>query len=697
VQPAILPTHPPDPPMSAPHEAGGGPDDAAEAGLASILVVDDDARNLQALQEVLRGLDCRIVAAISGEEALRCILRRDFALILMDVRMPGLNGYETAELIRSRERSRHVPIIFLTAFDKDDTHVFRGYSAGAVDYVFKPIDPTILRSKISVFVELHNKTEEIRRKAEQEKRLLQENFRIRSEKLRSEQALRRREEQQSLIIRSLPLALYTIPAEEAIGGRRFASDNAERVSGFPAERFAEDPHLWEERLHPEDRERVLAELDAILEAGSVTIEYRWTHADGGERYVLDQAVLTRDPQGRPREIFGTWLDITERKHLEQQLVHAQKLEAIGKLTGGIAHDFNNMLNIVIGNLDLLNTKVSGSEAERFAKAALNGALRCAELTQRLLTFARRQPLDPRVIDLNEFIPAMVDMLQRTLGDKVTVEVKTTPDLWPVEADPTQVEAALVNLAVNSRDAMPEGGRIEIGLGNVSWSEEDAARIGEAKPGDYVAIAVSDDGAGIPPDILGRVLEPFFTTKGIGHGTGLGLSTTYGFAKQSGGHMSIDSAVGQGTTVTVYLPRAKAGAAAAADASIDVPVRVAAGGERVLVVEDDPDVREVAVRTLEEMGFTVLQAEDGASALDLIEREQGLRLLFTDLAMPGMSGRDLARQACERRADLKVLYASGYDAEEGAGEENGLLLRKPYRREELASRVGVLLAPANAAE
>jgi PAS domain S-box-containing protein len=687
---------------------------------AAVLVVDDDPRNLLALEETLRGPGCEVLLARSGADALKHLLVRDVAVILMDVHMPEMDGYETAEMIRTRERCRHIPIIFVTAVNKDETHVFRGYSTGAVDYVFKPIDPLILRSKVSVFVELYRKTEEVKRQAEQEKRLLQENFRVRAEKLHSEQALRRNEEQQSLIVRSLPIALYTVPVPNAGRAARFVSDTVERITGFPAARFAEDPAFWQERIADEDRDRVLHELDAVHETGGATMEYRWRCADGSERYFLDQAVLVRDRAGRPGEIFGTWLDITERKHLEQQLMHAQKLEAVGKLTGGIAHDFNNMLSVVIGNLDLLEKQLKGNKAAaRFAKTALDGALRCADLTQRLLTFSRRQPLRSKRVDLNELVSAMTELLRRTLGDRIEI-VFTAPDggLWPVMIDPTQIESALVNLALNARDAMPDGGRLAIEMRNLDLPEA-SPETGLAA-GSYVTIAVADTGSGIPQEVLPRVFEPFFTTKEIGQGTGLGLSTTYGFIKQSGGHIAIDSEIGRGTTVTIYLPRSPEDAGAATDAGSANAARAdadgggpqpdamlsyrAAEGEAVLIVEDDPDVREIAVATFEEMGFRVLQAANAKAALDLIgntaETDQ-LRLLFTDIVMPGgMSGRDLAREARLRRADLKVLFASGYgggagpDAENaGAGEDEEEMLQKPYRRRDLAVRVGALLTGA----
>lgn len=655
---------------------------------ASILLVDDDLPNLYAMAETLRSLGHELVTASSGEQALRCLLERDFALILMDVRMHGLDGIETAEIIRSRERSRYVPIIFVTGFNMEERHIFRGYSAGAVDYIFKPVDPIILKSKVSVFVELYRKTEEIKRQAALERALLQENFHVRTEKMRADEALRQRDEQYSLVIRSLPIALYSAPPEKAGRTRRFISDNIESIAGFDANAFAADEGLWQSRLHADDRERVIAALAGITERAPVSIEYRWIHADGSERHFLDQAVLVRDQPGPGFKIVGTWLDITDRKQLEAQLHRAQRLEAIGRLTGGIAHDFNNMLSVVIGNLDLLHQRIQGEAGlERFTEVALQGALRCSELTQRLLTFARQQPLHKKLIDLDEFISTTAGMLNGALGQRISIELNSVPNLATVAADPAQMEAAVFNLIFNARDAMPNGGQLVIELANVDWS---AAAPGDCAPGQYVMLSIGDTGTGMSPEVMARVFEPFFTTKDVGQGTGLGLSTTYGFVKQSGGHVEIDSRVGHGTTVRLYFP------AAAGPIEPDEeqrPAFVAAGAApagvegAILVVEDEPDVREMVIETLGGMGFVTLQATDAPTALEIIDRHDEVDLLLTDIMMPGMNGRELAAEALKRRPDLKILYTSGgSEVGGGDGDQPSDILRKPYRMRDLAAKV-----------
>jgi PAS domain S-box-containing protein len=652
---------------------------------AKILVVDDDPRNLIAVEEILRGPGIEIIKADSGEAALRHVLNHDFAVILLDVQMPRLDGYEVAGLIRNRPRSSRVPILFLTAFNKDDMHVFRGYSAGAVDYVFKPIEPLILKSKVDVFVDLYRKTEEIRRQGEEERRLLMENLRVRSEKLKTEQALRRREEHQSIILESLPIALYTASVQEDHRQLHFTNESIERITGFPPKAFLEAPDFWSSRLHPDDRDRVLAQLHDLTDQGAVTLEYRWTCADGSERFFLDQTMLMHDDEGRPREFFGMWFDVTERKQMEQNLLHASKLEAVGRLTGGIAHDFNNMLSVVIGNLDLLQRTIKGNaKAEPRVRMAMEGAQRCADLTHRLLAFSRRQPLQVSVIDVGALMPDLLELMRRTLDERINVSLQVEDNIYPIEVDRAQLEAALLNLAVNARDAMPEGGDLSITIGTQVLDESKVER-----PGDFVVISVRDTGVGMPPEVLQRVFEPFFTTKESGKGTGLGLSMVYGFVQQSHGHVEIDSAPNEGTTIRIFLPRAHGAIESQKEKQAGDATPFGAG-QTVLVVEDNPAVRQVAISTLHSLGFDVMEAETGDAAASLLKANDRVRLVLSDVRMPGgLSGIDLARFIRSERPDVQVLLTTGYvDDEEKI--EDVELLYKPYRATDLAERIQALL-------
>ncbi len=415
----------------------------------------------------------------------------------------------------------------------------------------------------------------------------------------------------------------------------------------------------------------------------------------GTKLLHTTEVAVPDQTGAMRYLMGFSVDISERREIEQQLRHALKMEAVGQLTGGVAHDFNNLLGIIIGNLDLVLDAVKGDrELKDIAQAALDGALRGAEVTQRLLAFSRRQPVQPMRINLNDRLQQIVPMLRRTLGDPISIQLHVAPELWSVLVDSSQTDTALLNLAVNSRDAMPQGGVLTIETANVHLDRAFVSRHLELRAGEYVRLTVKDTGAGIPPAVLERVFEPFFTTKGTGKGTGLGLSMVYGFVKQSGGHIKIDSEIGQGTSVIIHLPR---GTATGADeAGQDAQPRgPAAGGELVLVVEDNEGMRAVTAKQLTGLGYRVLEADSGATALKTLDGNAEIALLFSDIMMPGgMTGYDLAREARRRRPNLPILLTTGYSSEaaaEGPKIDKLQLLMKPYRMNDLEDRLRQVLA------
>lgn len=660
---------------------------------ATILIVDDEPNNRFAFSTVLEELGENIVSVSSGTDALRFLLHNDCAVILLDVHMPDMDGYETAELIRSREKSRGIPIIFISAINKDDSHVARAYGLGAVDYVFKPVDTLILRAKIAVFIELYKRTAEVRRQGLLERRLLEENLRVRAEKLEAERALRRVEEQQANIVASLPIALYSVNANDGFRGPRYLGERISQAVGFQPAQFI-DADFWVSRIHPADTQRVNEEVHKMLDTGAMSIEYRWLCADGSQRSFLDRAVLIRDEAGRPQEIFGSCLDVTERRHAEQRLFQSQKMEAVGQLTGGLAHDFNNMLTVVIGNLDALGRSLQGSgrNSDR-VQMALTGAMSCAELTRRLLAFACKQPLQPSTLDFSSLIVTVAKLLERTLGEKTQIEVKLAEDLWHGVADAAQLESALMNLAVNARDAMPEGGSLLIEAKNVCLQHDENELI-TTLDGDYILLTVSDTGCGMPPEVIQRVFEPFFTTKKLGRGSGLGLSMVYGFVKQSGGDVKIESTVDHGTAVHLYFPRSTAQADQRVPISPDRnKLTIAGRGRTILLVEDDAGVLAVTAALLHELEFTVLEASDGVKALQTLRANSAnIDLLFTDIVMPGgMSGIELVARAREIRPDLRVLLTSGYSESFMDGEHHGPLLTKPYREADLLLKLTQLFA------
>jgi signal transduction histidine kinase len=387
----------------------------------------------------------------------------------------------------------------------------------------------------------------------------------------------------------------------------------------------------------------------------------------------------------------------ERRAAQSQVQQLQKMEAVGQLTGGIAHDFNNMLAIVIGSLDIARRRLTGEEHEKVAQCldnATEGAQRAATLTARLLAFARQQPLEPKVLDTNKLVGGMSEMLRRTLGERVEVETVLAGGLWRVSADPAQIESALVNLAVNARDAMPEGGKLTIETTNCELDERYAAVHEEVTAGQYVMLSVTDTGTGMPQEVIERAFEPFYTTKTVGRGTGLGLSQVFGFIKQSNGHVKIYSEVSHGTTIKLYLPRhfgQELKLDTVADES-DVPLGRA--DEVILVVEDEARVRHMSVDALRELGYSVVQASDGDHALKQLALLPKVDLLFTDIMMPGMTGRQLADQATAERPALKVLYTTGYTR--NAIVHNGIVdygvsfLAKPFSIQALARKVREVL-------
>ncbi|MBX9947244.1 MAG: DUF4118 domain-containing protein [Reyranella sp.] len=397
-------------------------------------------------------------------------------------------------------------------------------------------------------------------------------------------------------------------------------------------------------------------------------------------------------------------EIDTRETAEAQVRQTQKMEAVGRLTGGIAHDFNNMLAIVIGSLDLARRRLARGDGDvaRLVDAALDGANRGAQLTRRLLAFSRQQALAPVVLDVSGLVQDMAELLRRVIGERVDLETVVGGGLWRVKADPGQLESAILNLAVNARDAMPEGGRLTIEARNAPLDDGNAARKAGVPGGQYVMVAVSDTGTGMSPEVAARAIDPFFTTKTVDRGSGLGLSQVYGFVSQSGGHLRIDSTPGRGTTVRIYLRRVIAPAAAAVDALGRLAAEAGRSAalpsgqpdEIILVVEDEDGVRRTTVAALRELGYTVLHAASADEARALLQAQPGIRLLFTDVVMPGTTGRQLVDAVKPRRPDLKVLYTTGYtrDAIVHDGEiDPGIdLLMKPFALDQLARKVRSML-------
>jgi len=454
-----------------------------------------------------------------------------------------------------------------------------------------------------------------------------------------------------------------------------------------------------ELVHPDDRARYReAVLDCDARKVPLDIEYRILRKDGEIRHVRERERLLSGAEGGPLRFEGILQDVTEQRVTEEKFRQAQKMEAVGQLTGGLAHDFNNLLAVITGNLELaLEDNGSDSGLAQLLQPALRAARRGADLTSRLLAFSRRQSLEPSSVELGELAAGMAELFRRTLGETIEVVFEGAQEPWTVSADRPQMESALLNLALNARDAMPLGGTLTIEIANLSLAADAGERPLDLEPGDCELIeelrrkvlSVADNGSGMEPQVKARAFEPFFTTKPVGRGSGLGLSMVYGFARQSGGQVTIDSEPGAGTKVSLFLPRARA--LAAPEARGDGDGAPGARGETILVVEDDAEVRELAKRFLISFGYQVLEADSGVTGLAEIEGDRPIDLLFADVVLAGgMSGPDLARAALGRRPGLRVLFMSGYAsgglAEPGASPADHPLLNKPFRRTQLAEAV-----------
>ena len=450
--------------------------------------------------------------------------------------------------------------------------------------------------------------------------------------------------------------------------------------------------------HPGDHGMTQAQVKKLRASdATVRFESRFRHKDGSYRWLSWTGVPDRD------HIYAVARDVTAEKAAaerlraaEEALLQSQKMEAVGQLTGGIAHDFNNLLTGIVGSLDLLQTRLDQGRTEnvaRYINAAMTSANRAAALTHRLLAFARRQPLIPKSVDVNRLVVSLEDLLRRTIGESIDLEIIAPSDLWFTLCDPNQLESALLNLAINARDAMPDGGKLTITTMNARLDSV-TADTPALVPGDYICIGVTDTGVGMSADVAARAFDPFFTTKPIGQGTGLGLSMIYGFARQSNGHVMIDSKLGQGTSVRLYLPRHQGEVAAQYAPAVKV-AEPAAAGETILVVEDEPVVRGVIVEMLGEQGYRTLQAVDGTSGLEILRRGERIDLLVTDIGLPGFNGRQLADQARETRPDLKILFITGY-AESVAISEGFLpagmeMITKPFDLEILSQRIRAMIS------
>jgi len=508
----------------------------------------------------------------------------------------------------------------------------------------------------------------------------------------AEEQLRHQEAEHRRLIENMPEVVWK--ADEQ-GKAFFISEKIKNAFGYtPEEIRHEGEHLWFGRMHPDDRERVREAYSKLFRENlPFNVEYRIQHRDGRWMWWHDRAVGTKGNHGE-RYAEGLLSDITERKQMEQQLRQTQKMEAIGQLAGGVAHDFNNLLTVIRGHTDLLIDHIGQTDAlRRNVEQIQKSADRAASLTRQLLAFSRKQVLQPKVLDLNAVVAEMGKMLPRLIGENISLIIAAAPSLGTVKADPGQIEQVILNLAVNARDAMVQGGRLTIETANVDLDEAYARQHITARPGRHVMLAVSDTGCGMDPETQSHIFEPFFTTKELGRGTGIGLATVYGIVKQTGGWIWVYSEVGKGTTFKIHLPRVDEADEVVGESK--APVGVRRGSETVLVVEDNDSLRQLTCEFLVGAGYAVLAAQDGAEAIRIAGGHSGeIHLLLTDIVMPGINGHELAQRLASLRPDTKVLYASGYAGvavlQQGVLEEGSSFLPKPFSRDALAQKVREVL-------
>ena len=604
-------------------------------------------------------------------------LTPDLEVILSDYSMPQLSAPRALSLLQ--EKGYDIPFIMLTGTVSEEVAV-ESIKQGAADYLLK---------------------DRLGRLGEAVKRVLEEK-KAREERRKMEMQLRLSEENYRLLVSNIPDVTWV---SERNGKRVFVSPNATRVLGYTVEELCfEDACSRFDSIHPDDVEKIRTEYEGLFETGETyDVQYRQRTKKGDWIWLHERAITTYEKDGI-RYAYGVTSDINERKLLESQLHQSQKMEAVGRLAGGVAHDFNNLLTVILGYSDIILSSLSaGDSLVKHAEQVKQAGERAAALTQQLLAFSRQQVLQPRILNLNSIVSGIEKMLRRLIGEDIELETISDMDLGRVKADHGQVEQILLNLAVNARDAMPNGGKLVIQTGNLILGENDIAGNIDAPPGSYVKLSVRDTGCGIDKETLLHIFEPFFTTKALGKGTGLGLSTVYGIVKQSGGYIVVSSELGKGTTFEVLLPRMTT--AEEPDRPVAVRSNAPVGNETILLVEDDHMVRALAHHALQLSGYKVLSADKGGAALLCCLGHQGpIDLMITDVVMPEMSGPELAARLSPDRPEMKVLYMSGYaddtKIQHGLSNQDIEFLPKPFTPDDLAWKVrqvldkGPLVTPSN---
>jgi DNA-binding response OmpR family regulator/two-component sensor histidine kinase len=643
-----------------------------DARTVNILIIDDNVATRYAMRRVLERQGWRVLEAGTGASGLALLRANPIDVLVLDVNLPDMSGFDIVRELRQDDRSHLLPIVHVTAASIHTRDMITGLEGGADSYLIHPVDPGVLLATLRTLMRVRDAEEALRTSEQRQREILAH---VAAPIALIDADLHVHERNAAFVGvhgdgENLASRLE-FGQEAALDNLRSAVARGERWHGALATRVGEQFRELEWRVVPYRQGLGLVFVEDVT-------RHRLRERQQAERLHTARSQLAEA--------------ISARAATEEQLVQSQKMDALGQLTGGIAHDFNNLLTSIITSLGLLTDESrngNGQAVRQYADTAMDAARRAASLTHRLLAFARRQPLDARTLDINARIASLEQLLRRTIGERIALEIVLEPGAAIAHVDASQLENTILNLVVNARDALPDGGTIRVGT-----------RLPEESAG-FVELYVKDDGTGIPDDVLQKVFEPFFTTKPLGQGTGLGLSMTYGFARQSGGNARIASAPGVGTTVSILLPmgdaaRVEAVPTAAALASIGV----AGGGERILVVEDDDSVRVLTATLLTIAGYRCLQVADFQTALDHLRSDEPIDLLLTDVGLPGMDGRELADQARLARPQLPVLFLTGYAPHSlavGTFLGQGMdMITKPYDAETLLARIArMLVEPAQA--
>ena len=638
-----------------------------------ILYIDDYYLDRELVRAALKEADFAIelTEAATQVEFEAKLKQGEYDLVLSDFNILGYNGLQVLDTVLNN--NYNIPVIIVTGTGSEEIAV-KTLKRGAADYVIKsPRHIQRLPNTIKTVLEReklkrHNKQAEI--------------------------ALRESQEQLQQIVNSIKDHIYVTELTET-GERinRYISTNVKNLTGYPLEEFINNWSFWSTQvIHPVDRDVAAAQARRLAQGHDSEVEYRMVRADGEVIWVRDSARIEK--QGNSILVYGVVGDITERKQLEEQLQQSQKLEALGRLAGGIAHDFNNILTIILGNCDLALNQVYQNDPIYSELDGIKTAGRKAtSLTRQLLAFSRQQILQPQVLDLNVVVDSMNQMLQRLIGSDIELITELSTQIAPIKADHSQIEQVIMNLAINARDAMPQGGILKIKTDIITLTQRAVRDLIDLDPGPYTVLTIQDTGTGIDNDIAPHIFDPFFTTKEAGKGTGLGLATVHGIIKQSNGHICVDSYPQKGTLFTIYLPKAEA---AELEVKTIVIPQAEQGTETILLVEDEDMIRDLARRTLAKSGYIVLEAKNGYEAIEVSNQHLGqIHLLLTDVIMPGkLPGDQLAKSIVALRPDIKILYISGHTKDiispQDIMNHNSGFLQKPFTPNTLVHKVREVL-------